>query len=114
MQVKFLATAYAPDYYEFKDETVIVGIEGKREEIDLSELRYGDRYDGIEFDSIEMYYPFVIRDIRRDESGILHLVLCQKATEGHWRESEWLGSNEYQKGKTYIKEISDGEAQENQ
>lgn len=111
MKIKFLATAESPDYYSFTGNIMYVVKDGVKEEIDFSHFESGDAYEGLELERLDMSDEQIIRDAERKIDGTLYLTLCQKSDDGHWRESDWMDSSEYQKGKTYIKEISDGEAQ---
>lgn len=94
MQIKFLATGEAPDYYEFEDEKVIFN----NQTFDLSAIEEGDQFQGIEADMN------AIREVERID-GELYVMLCQKAPRGHWTGiDEYIDSKDYDSQKLYIRE----------
>lgn len=99
IKIKFLATGNAPSLYEFDDEKIIID----SVEHDLSDFNDGDIFDGLEGDMQ------AIRTIERID-GELHVTLCQKAGEGHWRGVyDWIDSDDYNPNKLYIRELSEDE-----
>lgn len=109
MKIQFLATADAPDYYTFEEEIVSFVYDEKMESIDLSDFDIGDRFNEIELDILSLRGSHIIRDIERRQDGNLYLTLCQKSSEGHWAESDWMDSKNYKKDTVYIQEVNDGE-----
>lgn len=112
MRIKFLATGDSPDFYEFSNELLTIHKDGVRESVDFSQLDTEDKYEGIEFDYIPLPYSQVVREAFRDGKGILHLTLCQRDGDGVWRESDWMDSKDYIKGNIYVKEVQDGDTEE--
>lgn len=108
MQIKFLATANAPDFYEFDGDFVTAYYNNQSDTFDFSNLQNEDKFEGTETD-LGLSNSHIIRNAERDENGELHVTLCKKAPKGHWRESDWLDANDYDADKRYIKEVtSDG------
>ena len=125
MKIKFLATAKAPEKYEFKGEVVKAFYKGKSEEFDLSDLEHGDVFGnifdidnprlGCEPQELDLHGGLVIRDAWRDSGGELNVLLCQEAGVGHWRSSPgWFNADNYDPDKVYIKEVrqDNGEKEE--
>lgn len=108
MKVKFAATFNAPDYYEFNGKVVTAFYKGKSESIDLSGLEYGDKVYGIVFENLTpLRTSHILRSVYVDQSGELFVELAQKCPqiEGHWWESDWIDSFDYDKDKLYIVEL---------
>lgn len=105
MNVKFLATKYSPDYYEFDGEKVTAYYNGESETFDFSDFEEGDQLYHYESETI-LDIPFmqVVRWADRD-NGELNLLLTQKSGQGHWRESDWMYADDYDPEKQYIVEI---------
>lgn len=93
MNIKFLATGQAPDYYEFEDEKVMFN----GQTFDLSVVEEGDQFQGIESD------VNAIREVERID-GELYVTLCQKTPQGHWTGiDEYINSKDYDPNKLYIR-----------
>lgn len=107
MRIKFLTTGDSPDYYTFQNEKVIAYKDGKQEEFDLSDLEQGDEFQGLEVEKLNIGHTQIIRKVKRNEYGELELTLCQKSPKGDWRgKEEWIDSEEYNKDKLYIENIT--------
>jgi hypothetical protein len=109
MRLKFLATAQSPDFYEFDAEKITARKGESFEEFDLSPLDHGDKFQGLEPDTLDLPPTQIIRDAFRDEHGELHVTLTQASPMmGNWRESEWMDAAEYVAGRVYIGELKGG------
>jgi len=91
MRLKFLPTGIATEQYTITDETV--------NEIDLSVIEHGGEFLGN-----DVTRTAGIRDAVRDESGTLWVTLCQEVGPGHWIESDWIDSTEYDVNAIYVKQ----------
>ena len=105
MKLKFLATGQAPSVYSIQGEVITVG----EESFDLSVLEHGDKFEGVEPETLDLPGSQVIRDAHRDDQGELHVTLCQQSpTMGHWRESEVMEAEDYVPGRVYIRQLVNG------
>lgn len=107
MKIKFLATGDSPDYYEIENEILTLFHDGKKEEVDFSSFNVGDKYEGVEFEHIDLFRGSSIIDAHREETGELFLTLCQQCSDGHWVESDWIDSKSYNKTTRYIREVEE-------
>jgi hypothetical protein len=89
MQIKFLAVGHDVPTYSFDGESV--------NGFDLSSIEHGDKFIGN-----DETHQLGIRDVFRDENGVLHAVLCQQVGPGHWVESDWLEADEYDPDHIYV------------
>jgi len=126
MKIKFLATAKEADY-EFEGETVKINGEA----LDLSEFPQDGKFEGVEGDENR-----IIRNVERTDDLYVTLCQSPPVTKvtyikdgksttlpvdaeapeydkkiehrgGHWTESDWIDSNDYDSNELYIKEVSD-------
>lgn len=110
MMIRFKATGNAPDLYEFSGDTITVHKGDQSEDFDLSELKKGDRFEGVEPEELNMRPFHIIRKARRDDDGKLHVELCQKVIgsqikglKAHWRGSEEeIDSDDYDPEECYV------------
>ena len=119
MKIKFEAWKSAPEY-DISGNVITAEYNGKSETVDLSGFPEDAKWEGGELESITDLSPSnVIVDVFHD--GELHVTLCQKVPvafttkhgdreiehqTGDWVESDWIDSDDYEKGKLYIKEVS--------
>ena len=105
MKIKFEAWKSAPEY-DISGNVITAEYNGKSEIIDLSGFPEGGKWEGGELENItELSLSNVIVDVFDD--GDIHVILCQKVPYiGHWMESDWIDADDYEKGKLYIKEVS--------
>lgn len=104
MNVKFRATHKAPEY-QIDGEVITASYKDKDDTVDMSEFPNGAKYNDIESD-LDLVNELIIFDVQRKE-GELHVVLCQQYPSiGHWIESNWINADDYEKGKLYIKEVT--------
>lgn len=95
MKVRVLATGNAPTHYSFDGDVVTAHHNNQTEQFDLSALGSDDKFTGVSVDILSLSAGHVIRDAYRDESGELHVTLCQQVGPGHWSESDWMDATAY-------------------
>lgn len=98
MKLLFIPTGNAPEFYQFDGETVYAHFGGVIESFDLSGLQTGDKFLGIaESNPLPQGLDVrqIIRDAYRDDSGELHLTLCQAVGPGHWVEGVEFDAAQY-------------------
>ncbi|MEC8917100.1 MAG: hypothetical protein VX796_05710 [Pseudomonadota bacterium] len=90
MQIKVLATGIAADHYEINGDVITAFVGEESDNYDLSGLEEGDVVT--EVSPIGGIRP--IRSATR-ENGVLKVTLCQRVGAGHWSESGWMDSSDY-------------------
>lgn len=95
MKLKFKATGNAPTHYSVQGDIITAHHSEQSEDFDLSGLEAGDKFEGVEPDTLDLPGNQIIRDAYRDESGELHVTLCQQVGPGHWSESDWIDTADY-------------------
>jgi len=105
MQLKFEAWEKAPEY-DISGNTITATHNGQSEIIDLSGFPEGAKWQEGELEVItSLNSSNIVKNVFHD--GELHVILCQEVPSiGHWRESDWIDANDYEKGELYIKEVS--------
>ena len=119
MKLKFEAWHKAPEY-DISGDVIKAEYNGKTESIDLSEFPENGEWEGGELENITgLSASNVISDVFHN--GELRVTLCQKVPvafttkhgdreiehqTGNWIESDWIDAADYEKGKLYIKEVS--------
>lgn len=109
MKLKFLATNGPLVKYEIDGEKITITKDGGSDQLDLSEFETGDKYEGCSLSCLSRGKR-VVRNVERDSNGELWVTLTQECGKGHWRESDWIDSEDFDPYKTYIREISAEEA----
>ena len=94
-QLKFKATGDAPEYYSFEGDIVTAYYDSFSESFDLSDLAQGDKFEGLTVETLELSDTHIIRDTHRDSNDALNVTLCQAVGPGHWQESDWFDSTNY-------------------
>lgn len=95
MKIKVLPTGDSPEYYNFNGEVVTAYKDGLSEEFDLSLIQVGDKFEGVEPDTLELSGSQILRNVYRDENGELHADICQKVGPGHWEAGLEYDSADY-------------------
>lgn len=90
MQINVLATGIGPDYYAIDGDIITAFVGDESDSFDLSTLEEGDTVT--EVSEVGGVRP--IRSATR-ENGVLKVVLCQRVGAGHWSESGWMDSSQY-------------------
>jgi hypothetical protein len=103
MKIKLLATGQSPTSYTFDGDIVTAHLGAATEEFDLTDLEHGDKFEGVEPDTLELPGSQIIRDAFRDEDGVLHVTLTEASGNGRWAESEWMDAEDYHPANTYIR-----------
>jgi len=102
MKIITLPTGNAPDYYTFNGETVTAHKNGQSESFDLSAIQHGDHFQGVEPDTLDMNGAHIMRNVVRDESGEIHLNICQQVGPGHWLTGSEIDVSEYNKDQIHV------------
>lgn len=89
MKIKFLATGKAPDTYTIESETI--------NGIDLSIIEHGEKFIGNDETK-----EAGICNAERDENNELWITLQQEVGPGHWIESDWIETEDYDPTKIYV------------
>ena len=95
MKLKLISSYQSPDYYTFDGDVITAHSGDVSESFDLSALVHGDKFEGVEPDTLTLNPAHIIRDAYRDDSGVLHVTLCQAVGPGHWSESAEIDSADY-------------------
>lgn len=95
MKVKFLPISKAPSHYSFDGESITAFFGGKIESFDLSPVISGGRFVNLSVDELDLVSQQILRDVYRDSSGELHVVLCQQVGPGHWEEGPEIDASNY-------------------
>lgn len=99
MKIKLLATGQSPDYYTFSGETITAHLDGLTEVYDLSGFPEGGVFQGAD----PVNGVPAIRHVERDSEG-LKVTLCQQVGPGHWVESGWMDSGEYDPDAVHVQQ----------
>ena len=116
MKIKLIPTPKSPEY-EFSGNVITATYNDEIEIIDLTKFPQNGKWQGGELENItELSLESVIRDVFHN--GELHVILPQKIPfkiinkdngikfqTGHWVESDWIDSNDYDPNELYIKEV---------
>jgi len=103
MKITVIPTATPVTHYAFSGETITAFCKGKQEDFDLSSLGASAEFQSVVVDTLDTSPSQIIRAAHRDESGELHVTLCQGVGSGHWIESEVLDSFEYDPYAVYVR-----------
>jgi hypothetical protein len=95
MKLTIKSTGNSPDHYTFDGDTITAHSGDVSESFDLSALGSDDKFQGVEPETLDMNPAHIIRDAYRDDSGELHVTLCQAVGPGHWGKSDKFDSSEY-------------------
>lgn len=102
MKITVLPTGNAPDYYTFNGEVVTAHKDGQSESFDLSGIEKGDKFQGVECDTLDLNGAHVMREVYRDDAGELHLKVCQKVGPGHWEKGVKIDVTDYAPNKIHV------------
>ena len=103
MKITVIPTATPVTHYAFSGETITAFCKGEQEDFDLSSLVASAEFQSVVVDTLATSPSQIIRKAYRDESGELHVTLCQGVGAGHWIESEVLDSVEYDPYLVYVR-----------
>ena len=103
MKITVIPTATPVTHYAFSGETITAFCKGEQEDFDLSSLVASAEFQSVGVDTLDTSPSQIIRKAYRDESGELHVTLCQGVGAGHWIESEVLDSFEYDPYLVYVR-----------
>jgi hypothetical protein len=103
MKITLIPTGTPVTHYAFNGETITAFCKGEQEDFDLSSLRSNAEFQSISVDTLDTSPSQVIREAYRDESGELHVTLCQGVGSGHWEASDKLDSESYNPDTAYVK-----------
>ncbi len=107
MKIKFLATFDAPDSYSFSGDILTFNYGEDSDTIDLSGFTEDAKFENVS-SNVNLQGSFIIRDMYWHENE-LYLILCQKPSNtGHWVESDWIDSQDYNSETLYIQEAQNG------
>lgn len=95
MKIKFIPTGNAPDYFTFYGDIVTAHHNGVSEDFNFVGFEPTDSFTGLRVDSLDIPWRQIIREASRDESGELHVTLCQRTGAGHWAEGPEIDSDDY-------------------
>jgi len=95
MKIQMKSTGNSPDHYIFDGDTITAHSGDVSESFDLSALGSGGKFQSVEPETLDMNPAHIIRDAYRDDSGELHLTLCQAVGPGNWGTSEVFDAAEY-------------------
>lgn len=90
MKIRFLATGQSPDYYTIAGEVISAHHGGQSEVYDLSGFPEGGVFQGAD----PVNGAPAIRNVERT-NGELKVTLCQQVGAGHWQESGWMETADY-------------------
>jgi len=103
MKITVLATGNAPTHYSFNGDVITAYYDGLAEDFDLSVIQSDNKFTGLSVDSLNRKASQIIRAAYRDESGELHVTLCQGVGSGHWEASDEIDSESYNPDTVYVK-----------
>ena len=95
MKVRIYSKGDGPDHYTIDGEIIIANKGGQSESFDLSVLEQGDKFQGVEPNTLDFPGQHIVRDAYRDTEGELHVTLCQAVGPGNWSESAEFDASEY-------------------
>jgi hypothetical protein len=96
MKITVLATGTAPTHYSFNGEVITAYYDGLAEDFDLSVIQSNNKFTGLSVDSLNRKASQIIRAAYRDESGELHVTICQQVGSGHWEAGPEIDAADYQ------------------
>ena len=96
MKITVLATGNAPTHYSFNGEVITAHYDGIAEDFDLSVIQFDNKFTGLNVDSLNRRASQIIRGAYRDESGELHVTICQQVGSGHWEAGPEIDAADYQ------------------
>ena len=96
MKITVLATGNAPTHYSFNGEVITAYYDGLTEDFDLSVIQSDNKFTGLSVDSLNRKASQIIRAAYRDESGELHVTICQQVGDGHWEAGPEIDAADYQ------------------
>ena len=103
MKITLIPTGTPVTHYAFSGETITAFCKGGQEDFDLSPLVASAEFQSISVDTLDTSPSQIIREAYRDESGELHVTLCQGVGSGHWEASDELDSEIYNPDTAYVK-----------
>jgi hypothetical protein len=109
MKITVIPTSTPVTHYAFSGETITAFCKGEQEDFDLSSLVASAEFQSVVVDTLDTSPSQVIRKAYRDESGELHVTLCQGVGSGHWEASDVLDSASYNPDTVYVKLNQDKE-----
>ena len=96
MKITVLATGNAPTHYSFNGDVITAHYDGLTENFDLSVIQSDNKFTGVSVDSLNLRDSQIIRAAYRDESGELHVTICQQVGDGHWEAGPEIDAADYQ------------------
>ena len=96
MKITVLATGNAPTHYSFNGDVITAYYNGIAEDFDLSVIQPDNKFTGLNVDSLNRRASQIIRGAYRDESGELHVIICQQVGSGHWEAGPEIDAADYQ------------------
>ena len=96
MKITVLATGNAPTHYSFNGDVITAYYNGIAEDFDLSVIQPDNKFTGLNVDSLNRRASQIIRGAYRDESGELHVTICQQVGSGHWEAGPEIDAADYQ------------------
>lgn len=92
MEIKIKAVGVpTPDWYEFEGDVITVHVGDVVDSYDFTNMPNG----AFLTDAEPVNGVTCIRDAIREEDGTLKVTLVQRVGDGHWEESDWMDSSEY-------------------
>jgi len=102
MKITVLATGNAPTHYSFNGDVITAYYNGIAEDFDLSVIQPDNKFTGLNVDSLNRRASQIIRGAYRDESGELHVTICQQVGSGHWEAGPETDAADYQPDKINV------------
>jgi len=96
MKIKVLATGNAPTHYSFNSDVITAHYDGLAEDFDLSVIQPDNKFTGASVDTLSLSASQIIRAAYRDESGELHVTICQQVGPGRWEAGPEIDVADYQ------------------
>jgi len=96
MKITILATGNAPTHYSFNRGIITAYYDGIAEDFDLSVIQPDNKFTGLSVDSLNLRASQIIRGAYRDESGELHVTICQQVGPGRWEAGPEIDAADYQ------------------
>ena len=106
MKIQFIPISRKTPTYSFLGEKITVHHDNQSEEIDISDFPESAVFKGVEPDKISLKGSHIIRNIERKDEELYVSVCKQHPPGGHWLESDWIDSDDYDPNEVYIKEVS--------
>lgn len=102
MKITFIPTGNAPSHYSFNGEIITAHCDDGSESFDLSQMAEGGQFTGLQVDTLPLPAPQIIRSAYRDETGELHVTLCQRVGAGHWESGGEINADQYNPDKVQV------------